>query len=189
VAVVKIFPDRRAEPGEQVAQDRQETGEIIIKCPGKSAYAYINNPRDAERAFYKGYMYTGDLGTWDENAFITIVGRKDDMIISAGENIHPVQIEEILNQHPKVRESIVTALPDKLRGHAVVAYIIKADPSLTAQELSAYCSDHLMLAKFKRPRFCRFVEELPFTATGKKQHFRVRQMAIEDQEKGLLERL
>jgi len=133
-------------------------------------------------------MYTGDLGTWDEKNFVTIVGRKDDMIISSGENIHPVQVEEILNEHPKVKESIVTGIPDELRGQALVAYVIKADPSLTAKELSAYCVNHPMLAHYKRPRYYRFVDELPFTATGKKMHFKVREMAIEDEKKGLLER-
>jgi acyl-CoA synthetase (AMP-forming)/AMP-acid ligase II len=189
VAIVKLHQDRRAEPDEHVAQDGREVGEIIIRCPGKSSYTYVHNGRDAEKTFYKGYMYTGDLGVWDLDSFVTIVGRKDDMIISAGENIHPVQVEEILNQHPKVRESIVTAVPDKLRGQAVVAYVIKADPSLTTKELAAHCTDHPMLANYKRPRFCRFVEELPFTATGKKMHYKVKQMAIEDQKKGLLERL
>jgi acyl-coenzyme A synthetase/AMP-(fatty) acid ligase len=189
VAVVKVFQDRRAEPEEQVAQDGLEIGEIIVKCPGKSSYAYIHNPQEAERVFHRGFMYTGDLGVWDDHAFVTIVGRKDDMIVAAGENIHPVQVEEILNQHPKVRESIVTSLPDSVRGQSVVAYVIKADPSLTARELAVHCTGHPMLANYKRPRFCRFVEELPFTATGKKMHFKVREMALEDQAKGLLERM
>ncbi len=189
VVVARVLPERRAEPEEQVAQDGREVGEILVKCPGKSAYTYHGHPDETERTFHGGYMYTGDLGVWDEHAFVTIVGRKDDMIIVAGENIHPVQVEEILNQHPKVRESVVTAVPDRLRGQALVAYVIKADPTLTARELRAHCTDHPMLANYKRPRFCRFVEELPFTATGKKMHFKVREMAVEDQEKGLLERL
>ncbi len=189
VVVVKVLPDRRAEPDEQVAKDGQETGEVIIKCPTKSWYTYFNNAREAKRAFYKGYMYTGDLGVWDKNCYITIVGRKDDMIICAGENIHPVQVEEIINQHSKVRESIVTSVPDPLRGQAVVAYVIREDATLTARELGAHCTDHPMLANYKRPRFVRFVEELPFTATGKKMHFKVKEMALEDQAKGLLERL
>lgn len=188
VAVVKIHPDRRTEPDEHVAQNNEEIGEIILKCPGKTSYSYYNKPHDTEKAFYKGYMYTGDLGVWDKNTYVTIVGRRDDMLISSGENIHPVQIEEVINQHPKVKESIVTAVPDKLRGQAVVAYIIKADASLTAKELAVHCTDHPMLSKYKRPRFYRFVDELPYTATGKKVHFKVKDMAIEDQEKGLLER-
>ncbi|MDR3672258.1 MAG: AMP-binding protein, partial [Holophaga sp.] len=189
VAVVQVHSDRRAEPHELVAQDGREVGEIILKCPGKSTYSYFNNPQEAERTFYKGYMYTGDLGTWDGNAYVTVVGRKDDMIISSGENIYPVQIEEILNLHPKVKESIVTAVPDRLRGQVVVAYVIKGDPSLTAAELGAHCTNHPMLAMYKRPRFYRFLDELPFTATGKKMHFKVKQLAAEDLAKGLLEKV
>ena len=189
VAVVHVYPDRRAEPDDHVPKDGQSVGEIIVKAPGKTTYTYVNNPEDSEKVFYKGWVYIGDMGTWDENEFVTIAGRKNDMIVSSGENIHPVQIEEILNQHPKVSESVVVGVPDELRGEAVVAYIVKADPSLTAKELQHYCSNHTMLADYKRPRFYRFVDELPYTATGKKKHFVVRQMALEDQKKGLFERI
>lgn len=189
VAVVKVYPDRRAEPHEQVAQDNQEVGEIILKCPAKTTYCYVNKPEETRRVFHEGYMYTGDLGVWDDKEFVTIVGRKDDMIVSSGENIHPVQIEEILNGFDKVKECVVTSVPDDLRGESVVAYIIKADDSLTVKELVSYCSNHPMLAAYKRPRFYRFVEELPYTATGKKKHFAVKQLALEDQKKGLLERI
>jgi len=188
VAIVKIYPDRKAEPDELVAKDNTEIGEIIIKCPTKTTYSYYNKPEEAKRVFYKGYMYTGDLGTWDENDYVTIVGRKDDMLISSGENIHPVQIEEIICQHEKVYDCIVTSVPDELRGQAVVAYVIKADPSLTAKELSQYCANHPMLANYKRPRYYRFVDTLPYTATGKKIHYKLKEIAAEDFKKGLLER-
>jgi long-chain acyl-CoA synthetase len=188
VAVVKIYEDRKAEPDDFVAKDNQEVGEIIVRAPAKSAYAYINNEKEAERVFYKGWIYIGDLGTWDENEFITVAGRKNDMIISSGENIYPIQIEEILNQHPKVQESVVVSVPDKLRGEAVVAYILKADPSLTAKELSNFCFKHPRMSKYKKPRFFRFVKEFPYTATGKKKHYEVRKMALEDQKNGKLER-
>lgn len=188
VAVVKIYDDRKAEPNDIVARDNQEVGEIIVKSPSKSAYAYINNEKEAERVFYKGWIYIGDMGTWDENEYITIVGRKNDMIISSGENIHPVQIEEIINQHPKVEESVVVGVPDNLRGEAVVAYVIKSDPSLTARELKNFCHEHPMMSKYKKPRYYRFVEAFPYTATGKKKHFEVRNMALEDQKEGKLER-
>ena len=138
--------------------------------------------------FYKGWIYIGDMGVWDENEFVTIVGRKNDMIVSSGENIHPVQIEEILNQHPKVQQSVVVGVPDELRGESVVAYIVREDESLTAKELNKYCSEHNMLATYKKPRFYRFIDELPYTATGKKRHFIVRAMALEDQKNGLFER-
>lgn len=188
VAVVRIFAGRRAEPHEHVAKDGSEVGEIIVKAPGKTTYCYYNNLRDIERTFYKGWIYIGDLGTWDENEYVTVVGRKDDMIISAGENIHPIQVEEVLNEHLKVKDSAVVGVPDATRGEAVVAYVIKADDSLVIKELSEHCNVHPMLAKYKRPRYYRFVDQLPFTATGKKIHYQVRNQAIGDLESGLLER-
>lgn len=188
VAVVKIYPDRRAEPDEHVAKDNTEIGEVIIKSPAKTTYSYVNNPRDSMKAFYKGWLYTGDLGTWDKNEYITVVGRKDDMIISLGENIHPVQVENIMNEHPKVEESFVVGVPDKTRGELVTAYVVKKDPSLTAKELDEHCRKHHMLSRFKNPRYYRFVEELPYTSTGKKMRYKIREQAKEDLEKGLLER-
>ncbi|WP_274653445.1 class I adenylate-forming enzyme family protein [Paenibacillus humicola] len=188
VAVVKVYPDRRAEPNDFAARDGREVGEIIVRAPAKTTYTYVNNEAESRKVFYKGWIYIGDMGTWDENEYVTVVGRKNDMIVSSGENIHPVQIEEILNQHPKVKETVVVGVPDELRGEAVTAYVIKADPSLTARELSQYCTNHPMLANYKRPRFYRFIDELPYTATGKKKHFEVRALAVEDQKQGLLEK-
>lgn len=188
VAVVKVYPDRRAEPDDHVAKDGQEIGEIIVKATGKSAYAYVNKKEESEKVFYKGWIYIGDMGTWDENEFITVAGRKDDMIVSSGENIHPVQVEEILNQHPKVEESLVVGVPDDLRGESVVAYVIKKDPTLTAKELHKFCSDHKSLANYKVPRYYRFIDDLPYTATGKKQHYVMKEQAVKDKAEGLLER-
>ncbi|MGD0621310.1 MAG: AMP-binding protein [Thermacetogeniaceae bacterium] len=187
-AVVKVYQDRKAEPDDYVAKDNEEVGEIIIKAPAKCSYSYCNNPAEQERVFYKGWIYIGDLGAWNEENYITMVGRKDDVINCAGEKIHPVQVEEILNEHPKVKESVVVGVPDKTRGEAVAAYVIKEDPSLTARELEKHCRNHPMLAQYKKPRYYRFVEELPYTATGKKIHYKVKESAIEDKEKGLLER-
>ncbi len=188
VAIVKNYEDRRAEPTELVAKDGEEVGEIIIKCPTKTAYSYYNKPESTQKAFYKGWMYTGDLGVWNDGEFVTIVGRKDDMIVSSGENIHPVQIEEVINENPKVHECVITSVPDDLRGQSLVAYVIKEDESLTAKELTTFCKNHPMLSVYKCPRFYRFVDSLPYTATGKKLHYKVREMALEDMAKGLLER-
>ena len=149
VAVVKIYPDRKAEPDDIVAKDGTEIGEVIVKAPGKSTYAYVNKDEESKRVFYKGWIYIGDMATWDENEYITIVGRKDDMIVSSGENIHPIQIEEILNLHPGVEESVVVGVADKLRGESVVAYIIKKDPALTAKDLDKYCTNHPMLSDYR----------------------------------------
>lgn len=175
VRVVRLCEGRRAEPDETAARDNREIGEIIIHSPAKSAYCYFNNPELTEQKFYKGYLYTGDLGTWDENGFITVAGRKDDMIVSAGENIYPTQIEAILNEHPKVAESAVIGVPDRLRGQAVAAYVVPSDPSLTVDELSAYCAAHPMLSPYKRPRVINLTPELPHTATGKLMHYKLRE--------------
>lgn len=188
VLLVKTYEDRKAEPWELVAQDNEEVGEIIIKSPAKSAYCYYNNPSETEKRFYNGFLYTGDLGTWDENQYIHVVGRKDDMIISAGENIYPVQIEEVLQQNPRVSDCIVTSVPDKTRGEAVVAYLIPADDTLTVQDMHHYCAGHPMLSTYKCPKYYRFVKELPYNATGKKLHYRIKEQALRDKEAGLLDR-
>ena len=186
VRVVKIFEDRRAEPHEIVAKDNCEVGEVIIRSHAKSAYFYYNNEGETERKFHNGYLYTNDLGTWDENHFITIAGRKDDMIISQGENIYPTQIEEVLNSHPKVADSIDTAVPDKAHGEIVTAYIVKADESLTVDELEEFCKNSPMISNYKRPRYYRFTATIPTNVTGKKLHYKIKEMAKNDLINGLL---
>ena len=177
VRIVRLHEQGHADPAELVAKDNVEVGEVIIKSPAKSAYCYFNNPEMTREKFYKGYLYTGDLGTWDEHEFITIVGRKDDMIVSAGENIYPTQIEAILNEHPKVAECAVIGAPARLHGQCVVAYVVAADESLTVEELRAYCVRHPMLAPYKRPKEYCLVKALPRTATGKVMRYRLREDA------------
>jgi len=173
VAVVRIYDDHLADPADLVARDNTEIGEVIVRSV-KSGYAYVNMP-DAGDRFHDGWLYSGDLATWDEDEYVTVVGRKDDMIISGGENVYPVQVEEVLNEHPLVADSIVVGLPDDRWGEVVVAYVQPAGPGLTAAECDKHCLAHPMLADFKRPRAYRFVDELPRTATGKKMHYRIRQ--------------
>lgn len=185
VRVVKVYEDRQADPEDTVAMDENEVGEVIIRTP-KSSYCYYNNPEEEAKKFANGWMYTGDLATWDRNQFVTIAGRKDDMIISSGENIYPAIVEEALNQHPKVHQSAVTGVPDKVRGEAVAAYIVPEDDSLTVSEMVDFCINSDMLSAYKRPRFYRFVKELPMTATGKLQHYMVKEMALSDLEMGYL---
>lgn len=178
VRVVRALRDGHAEPGDLAAKDGREVGEVIIKSPGKSSYCYFNNPELTAQKFYKGFLYTGDLATWNEQEFVTITGRKDDMIVSAGENVYPTQIEAILNEHPKVMESGVVGIPDSLRGEVIEAYVVSSDSSLTAEELKKYCAGHPMLSPYKRPRAYHFVEELPHTATGKLMHHKLREIAL-----------
>lgn len=186
VRLVRVYDDKKAEPEELVEMDETAQGEVIIKCPAKSSYCYADNPETTVEKFYKGWLYTGDIAVWTEDQYIKIIGRKDDMIISKGENIYPTRVEEVICQHPKVYECIVTGVPDRTRGEAVVAYIIPEDDSLTIAELIDYCNQSPDLSKHQIPRYYRFVQELPKTATGKKQHFIIKEQAKIDLENGLL---
>lgn len=173
VTVVAVHDDRLGEPEETVPRDATSIGEVIVRSP-KSGYAYHGAADSAEK-FHRGWLYAGDLATWDADGFVTIVGRKDDMIISGGENVHPVQVEEVLNEHPGVADSAVVGLPDSRWGEVVVAVVVKADPALTASDCDKHCVAHPMLADYKRPRAYRFVDQLPRTATGKKMHYVLRE--------------
>ena len=178
VRLVALRPNgERSEPDETVPHDSETPGEIIISSPAKSAFCYFNNEEMTEKKFYKGWLYTGDVGTWDENEFVTVSGRRDDMIVSAGENIYPAQIEAVLNEHPKVAESAVIGIPDKLRGEVVAAYVVAKDPSLTVEDLKDYCTHSPMLSSYKWPRAYHIVDELPHTATGKLMHYKLRSYA------------
>lgn len=176
VAVVRLREDGHAAPDEWAARDNVEVGEVIVRSP-KSGFSYVNSPEQQEARFHDGWLYIGDLATWDEDGYVTIVGRKDDMIISGGENVHPVQVEEALNEHEKIADSLVVGIPDPTWGQQVVAFVVRSDDSLTAEECDAHCRSHPMLADFKRPRAYSFVDTLPVTATGKKIHYRATQQA------------
>ena len=187
VRVVRLHEGQRTEPDDLAAQDGLEIGEVILSSPAKSPYLYYDNESETERKYYKGFLYTNDLATWDGKGFITIVGRRDDMIISSGENIYPTEIEAVLAMNPKVKDCVVTAVPDKVRGQLVTAYIVPKDNGLTASELDAYCKESPYIANFKRPRYYRFVDSVPYTATGKKRHVEARQNAANDLANGLLQ--
>ncbi len=187
VAVVRVYEDRFAAPDDLAAADGTEVGEVIVRSV-KSGYAYVNQPGEQEARFRDGWLYIGDLATWDADGYVTIVGRKDDMIISGGENVHPTQVEAVLNEHPAVTDSVVVGLPDGRWGELVVAYVVRRDSEVDAAALEAHCHGHPMLAGYKRPRAYRFVDELPMTATGKKLHYVLRERARSDDAAGLLER-
>ncbi len=194
VAVVKLFDDRPALPHETVARDGAEVGEVIVRSP-KSAGQYSDDPgQDAEK-FHDGWLHIGDLATWDADEYVTIVGRRDDMLLSGGENVHPVGVEAALCEHPEVADALVVGVPDEKWGQRVVAYIV-ARPGAAeltggqaaADTLDAYCRAHPMLSRFKRPRAYRVVDALPVSATGKKLHYKATATAREDAARGLFVR-
>ena len=111
----------------------------------------------------RGWYHTGDTGHLDADGDLWIDGRLDDMIISGGENIHPLEVEDVLAAHPGVHEVAVVGAPDDRWGQRVAAVVVG---TATLEELDAHCLAS-SLARFKRPREYRFVEALPKSASGK----------------------
>lgn len=188
VRVVKVHPDRFAEPDETVKKDNAEIGEVIIASPAKSGMHYMGNDELTGQRFHNGFFYTGDLAVWNKDSYVTIVTRKDDMIVSSGENIYPAQVENVLMEHPDVAEACVVGLPDKLRDQVTVAYVVSKNSSLTVKDLVHFVNNHQMLAAYKRPKFYRICDSLPHTPTGKLQRAVVREQALQDFAMGLLHR-
>jgi acyl-CoA synthetase (AMP-forming)/AMP-acid ligase II len=171
-----------------VLDDSEPTVVVYDTALGDTvADALVNSPQQEAEKFHDGWIHVGDLATWDADEYVTIVGRKDDMLISGGENVHPVQVEEALDAHAGVADSLVVGLPDERWGQRVVAYVVREDSTLTAADLETHCRGHAMLAADKRPWAYRFVDGLPLTATGKKIHYMARAQAAEDDAAGLFE--
>jgi fatty-acyl-CoA synthase len=113
-----------------------------------------------------GWFHTGDLGRADEEGYVTLVDRKKDMVITGGENVYPVEVEQVLYTHPEVDDVAVIGLPDEKWGESVTAVVVRAAGSqLSEADLIAWTRDRL--AHFKCPRRVEFVAELPRNATGK----------------------
>ncbi|MBR6951553.1 MAG: acyl--CoA ligase [Oscillospiraceae bacterium] len=186
IRVVRVYEDRKAEPEDVVPQDGVTEGEIIISAWAKSAMCYFRNPEQTEEKYYKGWFYTKDIGVWDEGSYITVRGRKDDMIICMGENIYPAQLEEVISGCPGVADCMVTGVPDASRGEAVAAYVIPSDPSLTVKDVHRFCVETPDLSQYKCPRYYRLTDTLPYNATGKKQHVLLKQQALADLSSGAL---
>jgi len=128
-------------------------------------HEYWKNPAATSAAWSDGWFDTGDLGFRDSRGFLTLVGRKHDMIITNGFNVYPQVVERVLNECPGVQESAVLGLPDDRRGQRVVAVVVRADTSLDERRLKAYCALHLV--DYQRPSSVLFAETLPRNAMGK----------------------
>ncbi len=141
-----------------------EDGEICVDLASDEAFSgYWNRPDADAKAIRDGWYFTGDTGHLDDEGDLWIDGRVDDMIISGGENIHPLEVEDVLASHPGVREVAVIGAPDDRWGQRVVAVVV-GDAS--ADELDSHCLGS-PLARFKRPREYRHVDALPKSPSGK----------------------
>lgn len=143
-------------------------GEVIVSLSSPEAFkGYWNRPDANKKALRQGWYFTGDVGVWDEEGDLWVQGRVDDMLISGGENIHPLEVEDVFAKHPKVSEIAVAGLPDERWGQIVAAFVVPADGSLTAEELDQFALASPELARFKRPRCYIFVKEVPKSPVGK----------------------
>ncbi len=140
-----------------------EVGQVICHLSSDESFSgYWHRPDADARQIRDGWYYPGDLGHLDADGDLFLVGRTDDMIISGGENVHPVEIEEWLVRHPAVREAAVVGAPDERFGQRVVACVVLASPGAAdAEELDRHCLASPTLAAFKRPREYRILDELP----------------------------
>lgn len=140
-------------------------GEITVRSK-QIMVEYWHKPEETQANVVNGWLYTGDMGYYDDEGYIYIVDRKKDMIISGGENIYPREVEEILYRHPAVMEATVIGIPDPYwveRVHAIV--VTKKGASTTAEEIIAFCKKHI--AGYKTPKSVEFVDSLPKNPAGK----------------------
>lgn len=141
-------------------------GQLIVQGPQMMS-GYWNNPLETRKKLKYGWLYTGDLFSCDQEGYFTFHGRTDDMIVSGGENIYPREIEEVLYRCPGVKEAAIVGLPDEKWGHAVTAFIVRTDPSLSAADIDLFCRTSGLIAGFKRPRHIHFLDQLPTNPSGK----------------------
>lgn len=152
-------------------------GEILVRAPSVTA-GYWDDPELTERLVTDGWLHTGDMGRFDEDGFLYISGRKNDLIISGGMNIFPAEIEDVLRTHSGVADVAVIGLPHEKWGETVCA-VVEPSPgaAIDEDELIAFC--HARLAGFKKPSSVRVVDELPKTAGGKPKKFLLREWYAE----------
>ena len=142
-----------------------EVGEIAVRGPNVMK-GYWHKPIETQEAFKDGWFRTGDLGKLDGDGYLTIVGRKKEMIIASGFKVFPREVEEVIHANPKVKEVAVVGLPDPVRGESVKAFIVlKEGETATPEEMDSHCRK--ALAAFKVPRTYEFVREIPRTPSGK----------------------
>ena len=153
-----------------------ETGEILIKGP-QIMKGYYKKPAETDEVLKDGWFYSGDIGKFDKDGYLSIVDRKKDMIIAGGYNIYPLELDNVLFDHPKILEACTIGVPDTYRGETVKAFIVpKQGETLTEKEIISYCKKNL--AAYKVPKQIEFMEELPKSAVGKILRRKLKEMEM-----------
>jgi acyl-CoA synthetase (AMP-forming)/AMP-acid ligase II len=145
----------------------------VLSATNHNLDGYWNQPEETAKATGGGWFRTGDGGYLDDDGYLMITDRKKDVIISGGENVSSIEVEDRLMAHPAVREAAVIGIPDSRWGELVTALVVTDGSDVTAEDLIAHCRG--TLAGFKCPKRVEFVTELPRTATGKLQKFKLRE--------------
>ncbi|MBQ8512148.1 MAG: AMP-binding protein, partial [Clostridia bacterium] len=152
--------------------EAEEVGELIVKGPGVMK-CYYKNQKATDEILKDGWLYTGDMAKRDEDGFIYLVDRKKDVIITGGENLYPVQIEDFLRKHDKIKDVAVIGLPDERLGEIAAAIIeIKPDMTCTEEEINEFCME---MPRYKRPRKIIFAD-VPRNPTGKIEKPKLREI-------------
>ena len=142
-----------------------QVGEIVLRGPNVMK-GYFRNEAATSDAFRSGWFHTGDLGYRDEDEFFYVVDRKSDMIIRAGENIYPREIDEVLYQHPKVKDAATVGVPHELYGEEVKSFVVlREGEETTEEEIIEFCRERL--ADFKCPASIELIDDIPKGPTGK----------------------
>ncbi|HSV96799.1 MAG TPA: long-chain fatty acid--CoA ligase [Spirochaetota bacterium] len=151
-----------------------ESGEIIIKGP-QVMMGYYKKPEQTAQVLKDGWFYTGDIGHFDEDGYLLVTDRIKDMIISGGYNVYPVEVDNILMDHPKILEACSIGIPDTYRGESVKSYVVlKPGEEIDVAQIITFCREKL--AAYKVPRDIEFINELPKTAVGKILRREVREL-------------
>lgn len=152
------------------------SGEIRARGP-QIMQGYRGLPEETASALRDGWLYTGDIGEFDEDGYLFIRDRKKDMVIVGGFNVYPREVEEALLTHPEVQEASVVGIPDSYRGEALVAYVVARSPALNTDALLEHLAARL--TRYKLPAHVRQLEALPKTAVGKPDKPALRKLALE----------
>lgn len=156
--------------------DQGEEGEIAIKGP-QIMMGYYNKPEETASILVDDWYFSGDIGKFDEDGYLSVVDRKKDMIIAGGYNIYPVELDDVLMGHPKILEACTIGLPDEYRGETVKAFIVvREGQEVTQEDVVAYCKENL--AAYKVPKIIEFIDELPKSAVGKILRRKLKEMEM-----------
>jgi len=158
-----------------------ELGEILLKGP-QLTQGYYKKSEETAKAIRDGWFYTGDIGYMDEEGYLYIVDRKKDMIIVSGFNVYPRDIDEVLFEHPKIKEACAVGIPDPYRGETIKAFVsLKEGETMTAEEVTAFCREKL--TGYKVPKQVEFMDDLPKSTVGKVLRRKLREMDMEKTKK------